>query len=139
LNNKYKHCLITCKQLSAQEELATRDEMKGVPLTADKLLYLHAIELCLSAASLEFFGKAEEVRNIWLFFFVIKSNFLFKCIQPYTEAQILFHSLSQQAMTDCDRLILQQYREAVERRLHCLQNQGLVMLDEPETTSNINS
>jgi hypothetical protein len=40
-------------------------------------------------------------------------------------------------MTDSDRLILQQYREAVERRLHCLQNQGLVMLDEPETTSNV--
>ena len=62
--------------------------------------------------------------------------FLFKCVQPYTEAQILFHSLSQQVMTDSDRLILQQYREAVERRLHCLQNQGLVMLDEPEATSN---
>lgn len=52
-----------CKQLSAQEELTTRDEMKGVPFTADKLLYLHAIELCLNAASLEFFGKAEEVRR----------------------------------------------------------------------------
>ena len=66
LNNKYKHCLITCKQLSAQEELVTRDEMKGVPVTADKLLYLHAVDLCLSAASLEFFGKAEEVRNVRL-------------------------------------------------------------------------
>lgn len=50
-----------CKQFSTQEELIARDEMKGVPVTADKLLYLHAIELCLSAASLEFFGKAEEV------------------------------------------------------------------------------
>ncbi len=63
MNNKYKHCLITCKQLGAQEELTARDEIKGVPLTADKLLYLHAIELCLNAASLEFFGKGEEVRN----------------------------------------------------------------------------
>ena len=50
-----------CKQLSAQEELLTHDEMKGVTLTADKLLYLHAIDLCLNAASLEFFGKAQEV------------------------------------------------------------------------------
>lgn len=52
-----------CKQLSTQEELLTHDEMKGVTLTADKLLYLHAIDLCLNAASLEFFGKAQEVRN----------------------------------------------------------------------------
>ncbi|CAF1040572.1 unnamed protein product [Rotaria sp. Silwood1] len=121
LNNKYKYCLIMCKQLSTQEELVSRDEMKGVSLTADKLLYLHAIELCLNAASLEFFGKAQE------------------CVQPYTEAQVLFHCLSQQAMTDCDRLILQQYREAVERRLHCLQNQGLTTANEPATSSNVTS
>ncbi|CAF4863909.1 unnamed protein product, partial [Rotaria sp. Silwood1] len=101
LNNKYKYCLIMCKQLSTQEELVSRDEMKGVSLTADKLLYLHAIELCLNAASLEFF--------------------------------------CQQAMTDCDRLILQQYREAVERRLHCLQNQGLTTANEPATSSNVTS
>jgi hypothetical protein len=50
-----------CKQLSTQEELLSHDEMKGVTLTADKLLYLHAIDLCLNAASLEFFGKAQEV------------------------------------------------------------------------------
>ncbi|CAF4532028.1 unnamed protein product, partial [Rotaria magnacalcarata] len=37
--------------------------------------------------------------------------------------------------TDCDRSILRQYREAVERRLHCLQNQGLVVLNEPSSTS----
>ncbi|CAF0816387.1 unnamed protein product [Adineta steineri] len=117
LNNKYKHCLIMCKQLSTQEELLTHDEMKGVTLTADKLLYLHAIDLCLNAASLEFFGKAQE------------------CIGPYTQAQVLFHSLSQQATTDCDRSILRQYREAVERRLHCLQNQGLVVLNDPSSTS----
>lgn len=104
-----------CKQLSTQEELLTHDEMKGVTLTADKLLYLHAIDLCLNAASLEFFGKAQE------------------CVEPYTQAQILFHSLSQQATTECDRLILRQYREAVERRLHCLQNQGLVTLNEPSS------
>ena len=58
-------------------------------------------------------------------------------MKPYTEAQVLFHSLSQQAFTDPDRLILRQYREAVERRLQCLQNQGLVMLNEPETSANI--
>jgi hypothetical protein len=52
-----------CKQLSTQEELLSHDEMKGVTLTADKLLYLHAIDLCLNAASLEFFGKAQEVNR----------------------------------------------------------------------------
>lgn len=56
-----------CKQLSTQGELVKCDEMKDVTLTADKLIYLHAIELCLSAASLEFFGKAEQVREIlWI-------------------------------------------------------------------------
>ena len=52
-----------CKQLSAQEELITHEEMKGVPVTADKLLYLHAIELCLNAAGQEFFGAAEKVKT----------------------------------------------------------------------------
>ncbi|CAF4262189.1 unnamed protein product [Rotaria socialis] len=116
LNNKYKYCLVMCKRLSTQQEFVAHDELKGVSLTADKLLYLHAIELCLNTASLEFFGKAEE------------------CVQPYTEAQVLFHSLSQQAITECDRLTLQQYREAVERRLLCLQSQGLTMANEPTTT-----
>ncbi|CAF4514974.1 unnamed protein product, partial [Rotaria magnacalcarata] len=116
LNNKYKYCLVMCKRLSTQQEFVSLNELKGVSLTADKLLYLHAIELCLHAASLEFFGKAEE------------------CVQPYTEAQVLFHSLSQQAITECDRLTLQQYREAVERRLLCLQSQGLTMASEPTTT-----
>ena len=74
LNNKYKHCLIMCKQLSTQEELLTHDEMKGVTLTADKLLYLHAIDLCLNAASLEFFGKAQEVRKSILYLLLIKKN-----------------------------------------------------------------
>jgi serine/threonine-protein kinase ULK/ATG1 len=127
-----------CKQLSAQEELVTHDEMKGVPLTADKLLYLHAIELCLTAASSEFFGKAEKVSQTFVYIKINQIKFsFFKCIQPYTEAQVLFHSLSQQATTGSDRLILQQYREAVERRLYCLQNQGLVMLKEPAITSNV--
>ena len=77
LNNKYKHCLIMCKQLSTQEELLTHDEMKGVTLTADKLLYLHAIDLCLNAASLEFFGKAQEV-----------SRFLFICFAGVRNMQV---------------------------------------------------
>ena len=53
-----------CKQLSGQEELLACDELKDVSLTADKLLYLHATELCLTAASSEFFGKAREVTEI---------------------------------------------------------------------------
>ena len=66
-----------CKQLSTQEELLTHDEMKGVTLTADKLLYLHAIDLCLNAASLEFFGKAQEV-----------SRFLFFCFAGVRNIQV---------------------------------------------------
>jgi len=121
LNNKYKHCLIMCKQLSGQEELLACDELKDVSITADKLLYLHATELCFNAASSEFFGRARE------------------CIRPYTEAQILFHSLTQQALTENDRETLRQYREAVERRLNCLQNQGLITVNDPLTNANNSS
>ncbi|CAF4189082.1 unnamed protein product, partial [Didymodactylos carnosus] len=117
LNNKFKHCLIMCKELSGQEELQTRNDLKGVTLTADKLLYLHAIDLCLTAAGLEFFGKPQD------------------CIGPYTEAQVLFHSLCQQASSDFDKSILRAYREAVERRLHCLQNQGYIVLNETHSTT----
>lgn len=64
-----------CKQLSAQEELLSSDEMKGAGLTADKLLYLHAIDLCLNAGSSEFFGKAQQVRSLSLLWLIIMLGF----------------------------------------------------------------
>ncbi len=69
-----------CKQLSAQEELVTHDEMKGVPLTADKLLYLHAIELCLNAASSEFFGKADQVSHAFVYIKINQMKFSFSSV-----------------------------------------------------------
>ena len=126
-----------CKQLSTHEERSTYDEMKGVPFTADKLLYHHAIELCLNAASLEFFGKANQVGNLRVTSVFWLASL--KCVEPYTQAQILFHSLSQQAISESDRLILRHYREAVERRLHCLQNQGLVTVNESTATAHVAS
>ena len=74
LNNKYKQCLLMCKQLSTQEERSTYDEMKGVPFTADKLLYHHAIELCLNAASLEFFGKPDQVGTSYLLYIRVSNG-----------------------------------------------------------------
>jgi hypothetical protein len=48
----------------------------------------------------------------------------------YAEAYHIFHCLSQQCSQLKDRNVLAQYREAVERRLHCLQSQGLISTEE---------
>lgn len=140
LNNTYKQCLIVCKQLSVQEDILASDEIRSVSITADKLIYLHAIDLCFEAADAEFFGRVQNVsikirKNIFSKTLSSCSFKLkrFQCIEPYTEAQILFHSLGQQALSESDRLILRRYREAVERRLNCLKNQGLVMANTTTT------
>lgn len=41
----------------------------------------------------------------------------------YREAQFIFHCLTQQSTLLKDKQILNQYREAVERRLSILENQ----------------
>ena len=49
-----------------------------------------------------------------------------QCFRRYQSAQILLHSLSQQASCAEDRRLLNMYKEAVERRLFVLQGQGYV-------------
>jgi hypothetical protein len=44
----------------------------------------------------------------------------FKCLNMYKEAQLIFHCLTQQSTILKDKQILNQYREAVERRLTIL-------------------
>ena len=67
-----------CKQLSSQGEILACDEIKEVQLTADKLLYLHAIEISLNAASSEFFGQPHQVNQLQsrVFFFKNLIKFL---------------------------------------------------------------
>ncbi|RNA00935.1 serine threonine- kinase unc-51 [Brachionus plicatilis] len=103
LNNMYKFCLYQSKQLYITEFNRNKWNTERINLCADKLLYIHAIELCREAAMEEFFGKPQ------------------KCINMYKEAQLIFHCLTQQSPILKDKQILNQYREAVERRLSILE------------------
>ncbi len=61
LNNIYKYCLYQCKQLYTIDPSLRNKDMHNIYLNADKLLYIHAIELCREAALGEFFGKPYNV------------------------------------------------------------------------------
>jgi serine/threonine-protein kinase ULK/ATG1 len=61
LNNMYKFCLYQSKQLYITEFNRNKWNAERIFLNADKLLYLHAIELCREAAMEEFFGKPQKV------------------------------------------------------------------------------
>lgn len=102
LNNMYKFCLYQSKQLYNSESIRSKLNLDKINLNADRLLYIHAIELCRESAMEEFFGKPQ------------------KCIKMYQEAQLIFHCLIQQSSLAKDKQILNQYREAVERRLAIL-------------------
>ncbi len=61
LNNMYKFCLYQSKQLYSTESIQTKWASGNINLNADKLLYIHAIELCRESAMEEFFGKPHKV------------------------------------------------------------------------------
>ncbi|XP_018565876.1 serine/threonine-protein kinase ULK2 isoform X2 [Anoplophora glabripennis] len=105
LNTKFRTTLQECKQLNSTGLL---NKVGSASITADKILYNHAIQMCQSAALDELFGNPEE------------------CFQRYQTAQILLHSLSQQVHNQQDRLLLTKYKDAVEKRLFVLQQQGYI-------------
>ncbi|KDQ97270.1 serine/threonine-protein kinase unc-51 [Zootermopsis nevadensis] len=109
LNAKFRQCLSDCKQLNTPGLLQRAGVDPGsTNITADKILYNHAIQMCQSAALDELFGNPEE------------------CFQRYQTAQILLHSLSQQVNYQQDRTLLIKYKDAVEKRLYVLQQQGYI-------------
>jgi len=77
-------------------------------LTADRLLYNHAIEQCQSAALDELFDNPGE------------------CVQRYQAAHVLLHALQFQTSSVDDMITLKKYMEGVEKRLHILEEQGYV-------------
>ncbi|XP_062562804.1 serine/threonine-protein kinase ULK2 isoform X1 [Armigeres subalbatus] len=77
-------------------------------ITADKILYDHAIQMCQSAALDELFGNPED------------------CFTRYQSAQILLHSLAQKCSHPQDKMLLSKYKDAVEKRLYILQQQGYI-------------
>ncbi|KAB0792946.1 hypothetical protein PPYR_12566 [Photinus pyralis] len=105
LNSKFRSTLAECKQLNSTGLLT---KVGSTNIAADKILYNHAIQMCQSAALDELFGNPEE------------------CFQRYQTAQILLHSLSQQVHNQQDRALLTKYKEAVEKRLYVLQQQGYI-------------
>ncbi|KAL0272584.1 UNVERIFIED_CONTAM: hypothetical protein PYX00_005503 [Menopon gallinae] len=86
MHNKFRQCLTDCKALNAPSLLSRTD--LDTSITADKILYNHAIQMCQSAALDELFGNPED------------------CFQRYQSAQILLHSLSQQVRHHQDRALL---------------------------------
>lgn len=107
LNERFRQALSVCKELSSSGTVAAVDPRTST-ITADKLIYNYAIEMCQSAALDELFGKPEE------------------CFRRYQTAQILLHALAQQVAHDSDRSLLTRYKQAVERRLFLLHEQGIV-------------
>ncbi|XP_060521502.1 serine/threonine-protein kinase ULK2 isoform X2 [Cylas formicarius] len=105
LNTKFKTTLMECKQLNSSGLL---NKIGTTDITADKIIYNHAIQMCQTAALDELFGNPEE------------------CFQRYQTAQILLHSLSQQVHNPQDRILLNKYKDAVEKRLFVLQQQGYI-------------
>lgn len=102
MNVKFRACIAECKQLNITGLL------EQVTPAAEKILYNHAIQMCQSAALDELFGNPTE------------------CFQQYRTAQILLHSLSQCVSHCQDKALLIKYKDAVEKRLYVLQQQGYI-------------
>ncbi|XP_068205911.1 serine/threonine-protein kinase unc-51 isoform X3 [Palaemon carinicauda] len=107
LNDRFRQALGVCKELNSTGAVTAVDPRTS-SITADKLIYNYAIEMCQSAALDELFGKPEE------------------CFRRYQTAQILLHALAQQVAHDSDRSLLTRYKQAVEKRLFLLHEQGVV-------------
>uniref|UniRef100_T1J2M8 non-specific serine/threonine protein kinase n=1 Tax=Strigamia maritima TaxID=126957 RepID=T1J2M8_STRMM len=109
MNERYRHCLRMCKSLNTHGILSSiSTDPTTSNITADRLIYSYAIEMCQSAALDELFGNPQE------------------CFRRYQTAQILLHSLAQQVNSEEDRGLLNKYKEAVEKRLYVLQQQGYI-------------
>ncbi|KAI1713474.1 protein kinase domain-containing protein [Ditylenchus destructor] len=71
-------------------------------VSAEKIMYQHAIDLCQSAALDELFGNPQL------------------CPKRYQTAYTMLHTLSEQVQNEQDKTVLAKYKNAVERRLRIL-------------------
>lgn len=127
MKGRFHQCLSMCKSLDATNVLNAKQELEGI--SADKLIYNHAIEMCQSAALEELFGNPEEVSARTSTTQTLRNDaFCSQCFKGYQKAQILLHSLSQQINDQDDKKLLNMYRDAVERRLYVLTSQGIVQV-----------
>lgn len=104
LNKKFKSTIQQCRKLNATNLLQRAER---ATISADYLLYNHALKMCQQAAMEELFGTTTEL-----------------CFSRYQTAQIILHSLASQTSVETDREVLQQYKDAVEKRLYVLKEQA---------------
>ncbi|KAL1399213.1 hypothetical protein pipiens_008389 [Culex pipiens pipiens] len=105
MHSRYRSTLCESKKLNGTGLLQRAGASN---ITADKILYDHAIQMCQSAALDELFGNPED------------------CFTRYQSAQILLHSLAQKCSHPQDKMLLSKYKDAVEKRLYILQQQGFI-------------
>lgn len=125
-------CMDCCRRLSQQGVLQASASTTSVPpLTADRLLYNYAIDMCQTAAMGELYVHTDDYNGVLDGTSSEHSreavtSTLTECFRRYQTAQILLHSLAQQVENDDDRALLNRYKDAVEKRLYVLQSEGLV-------------
>ncbi|CAB3396771.1 unnamed protein product [Caenorhabditis bovis] len=106
LNDKYHQCLVRSQEL-ASLGLPGQDPSMAV-ISAERIMYKHAIDLCQAAALDELFGNPQQ------------------CSQRYQTAYMMLHTLSEQVNCEQDKTVLSRYKAAVEKRLRILERQGFV-------------
>lgn len=109
MHSRYRTTLCESKKLNGTGLL---QRAGASHITADKILYDHAIKMCQTAALDELFGNPED------------------CFTRYQSAQILLHSLAQKCNHPQDKMLLAKYKDAVEKRLYILQQQGFIYATE---------
>lgn len=129
-------CVSQARRLQAMGAVAPR-EREHRDLVTNRLLYAYAMDLCRTASMGELSARTEDLgpmdpnateaqlaaaehrREV-------VALTLTECFIRYQTAQILLHSLAQQMEHDAERAFIDKHKEAVEKRLSLLQNNGLV-------------
>jgi len=106
LNDKYHYCLVRSQELASLGIPGADPSMAIV--SAERIMYRHAMDLCQSAALDELFGNPHL------------------CPKRYQTAYMMLHTLSEQVQNEQDKSILSKYKNAVEKRLRILERQGYV-------------
>ncbi|KAH8388853.1 hypothetical protein KR215_002356 [Drosophila sulfurigaster] len=105
MNAKYRSILFESKRLNGSGLL---QKANAFNITADKILYDYALDMCQAAALDELLKNTKN------------------CFERYNTAHILLHSLVQKCNHPQDKLLLNKYRDAVEKRLSILQQHGYI-------------
>ncbi|XP_017957276.1 serine/threonine-protein kinase unc-51 [Drosophila navojoa] len=112
MNAKYRSILFESKRLNGSGLL---QKANAFNITADKILYDYALEMCQAAALDELLKNTKN------------------CFERYNTAHILLHSLVQKCNHPQDKKQLNKYRDAVEKRLSILQQHGYIYVTDENT------